>query len=79
MMARTKKLCKNCAFWKAPPSRASIQAKIGGYCDNWNKIGEHAIHEMDSLVYPYMEGAEIWTGPNFGCVHFLKIDTKQPD
>lgn len=64
--------CAACAWWeKGEPRWATKPQKE---CQN----GEF-LHESDSrdsgdpassLSYQYREGGEIWTGPEFGCVHF---------
>lgn len=69
-------LCKTCVHWNKPLEvypmgifRASELA--GGYCKS-DKIVERAYqaaYDLDSLTYPYDEGADFWTGPDFGCVH----------
>ncbi len=42
----------------------------GGICGS-NKLAEDRGqgYGHDMLVYPYNEGGEFWTGPEFGCVH----------
>lgn len=53
---------------KYPKYYAPDNFKAGGFCE-CVKIGEDIPIAMDSLVYPYLEGADIWVGPEFGCVH----------
>lgn len=69
------KTCITCAKWvaydKHYPGGSAVGAKrAGGYCTS-SKIVENYEdkYDPDMLVYPYCEGGEFWTGPNFGCVH----------
>lgn len=56
--------------WAGEVVQREVAMRVGGIC-NSPKIGEKNAmeYEPDTLVYPYDEGAEFWTGPLFGCVH----------
>ena len=67
--------CKTCQHWTpcAPTGEKPIGfigRSDGGICE-CPKIRENmdGKYEADALVYPYPEGADFWTGPDFGCVH----------
>jgi hypothetical protein len=61
--------CKNCAYWKPTPEDHG-----GGQCQSENIVEDwydDACYRPDMLVYPYSEGGYFWTGPEFGCVHWI--------
>lgn len=70
--------CKTCKHWvrysvKYPRSKEADDKMAGGICESekfWE--GDWYGHPPDALVYPYDEGGEFWTGPEFGCVHFVE-------
>lgn len=63
--------CATCKHWQAWPYGRDARGAAGGLCRS-AKIGEDGDvrYDADALVYPYQEGGEIWTGPEFGCVHW---------
>ena len=65
--------CKTCIHWKEIDEE--INKIKGGICNNTSKITERwngKEYQKDSLVYPYTESGDFWTGPEFGCVHHNK-------
>lgn len=61
--------CKTCKWWGEPTSGGMVK-KTHRACLNDDKIGEEAREgDLDTLVYPYDEGAYLYAGPDFGCVH----------
>ena len=67
--------CKTCKHWtrvqeKYPGAFKSPDVNAGGICGSQKVVADYSgTHEADILVYPYPEGGEFWTGPDFGCVH----------
>lgn len=62
--------CKDCAHWNR--EALPTDQEHGGRCQ-CPKIGEeHTPKDADALVYDYHEGGGFWTGPEFGCVHWMK-------
>lgn len=69
--------CKNCKHWSKMvvlTSRNPAEYNAGGYCDHNKIVENYGVYELDSLVYSYAEGGDFWTGPEFGCVHWIKRD-----
>lgn len=57
--------CKTCRHW-IPVARG----REGGICDSDMLTEDYGMpYGPAMLVYPYNEGGEFWTGPEFGCVH----------
>lgn len=62
--------CKTCKHWKPCGKSDNKERRKGGHCMNEKKITEdYGRYGPDMLVYPYIEGGDFWTGPEFGCVH----------
>ena len=76
--------CKTCKHWtpysiKYPNDYVSEDKRSGGICGN-EKLTEYGGqgHGVDMLLYPYNEGGEFWTGPEFGCVnHTPNVQAKR--
>lgn len=69
--------CKNCKWWDSENSSlrnndtfACTNPKLGEYCDVRERLGADYESASDTLEYEYNEGGSIFTGPDFGCVHF---------
>lgn len=68
--------CKTCKHWtiyttKYPNKFFAIEDKrAGGICGSAKLVEDIGQgHGADMLVYPYNEGGDFWTGPDFGCVN----------
>lgn len=69
--------CKTCIHWTPVPVKYPNMANRkdkylqGGICESENLMEAWGDSSYDkiSLIYPYAEGGEFWTGPDFGCVH----------
>ena len=67
--------CKTCKHWtpystKYPNGGAPDDERLGGICGSDKLTEDYGQgHGADMLVYPYSEGGEFWTGPEFGCVN----------
>lgn len=67
--------CKTCKHWtpyttKYPNGGAPEDERSGGLCGSEKLTEDYGLgHGADMLVYPFMEGGDFWTGPQFGCVH----------
>ena len=67
--------CKTCKHWtpyatKYPNGGAREDERAGGICGSAKLVEDYGQgHGADMLVYPYSEGGEFWTGPDFGCVN----------
>ena len=70
--------CKTCKHWA--PCASSIahwgnDKKAGGICSSDKIVEDYGQgHGADMMVYPYAEGGEFWTGPDFGCVHHQQAE-----
>lgn len=72
--------CKTCKHWtsfrKAYPSSGCTERFHGGICMS-PKLMEATYDDdnyaPDTLVYPYQEDGDFWTGPEFGCVHHEEV------
>lgn len=63
--------CKDCRHW-GQENGEDYRGEDGYFpCQN-PLIGEdvNTGGRMDAAMYPYSEGGCIFTGPEFGCVHF---------
>jgi hypothetical protein len=64
--------CSACRWWVeddhtlAPPPQRECRNEKFLHESGWPSAGDAA----KSLTYQYYEGGQIWTGPDFGCVHF---------
>ena len=75
----TMETCKTCLWWEGR-GKETVSKRRG--CVH-PKIGEsHAISSAgnwdatDVLEYPYDEGGQIATGPDFGCIHHQPIEAE---
>jgi len=67
------KTCKTCAHWE--PVNVGADSlfpgyHLGGYCQSDKINGNWDKWKRDALVFAG-EDPEAWTGPNFGCVHWV--------
>lgn len=67
--------CETCSNWvkytdmeRGPPFPSAKME--GGICTS-KKFVEDCDYALDMLVYSYDEGGKFWTGPKFGCVHWI--------
>jgi hypothetical protein len=74
--------CKTCRHWRPGDPPFSVRAPDGGPCESpkfveWYKPGAYS---PDSLTLYYSEEADIWVGPDFGCVnHEPRPDAGNPE
>lgn len=68
----TCKTCKTCKHW-APCAPTAHDAIPGGHCSSPKLMEDCGVHPNDALVYSYAEGGAFWTGPEFGCVHHVRV------
>jgi hypothetical protein len=78
--------CKTCKHWfKAKElnincSEQPKQMEAGGICrsiklmDDGMARHESSYYLPDMLIFPFEGGSDLWTGPDFGCIHH---DNKQ--
>lgn len=68
--------CSACRWWveddhtMAPHPQRECRNEKFLHESGWPSAGDAA----KSLTYQYYEGGQIWTGPDFGCVHFEQND-----
>jgi hypothetical protein len=73
MQVRIAQLCKNCQHWTA--AETGYEAQIGyGECGSpavARGYGRPAPLPLDGALIENDEGWGFFTGPDFGCVHFV--------
>ena len=71
--------CSACRWWvednhtMAPTPQRECRNEKFLHESGWPSAGDAS----KSLTYQHYEGGQIWTGPNFGCVHFEPNDHVQ--
>ena len=66
--------CRNCTFW----NNDDTYNCRGNLLQCTNEKLREGIEDakLDELCYAYYEGGGFYTGPDFGCVHWEKINSK---
>ena len=72
--------CSDCRWWAE--DKHTLAPSRQRECRNSEFLHEARCSSDEeasrSLTYQYCEGGQIWTGPDFGCVHFEPITSEAP-